>query len=56
MATLTKKDLLEAIEDVPLNAQICSITKMKFIKGFIDVVQPAFIKYDDKYNRIIITC
>ena len=56
MATLTKKDLLEVIEDIPMNAQICSIKKMEFIKGFIDVVQPAFVKYDDKHNRIIITC
>ena len=56
MATLTKKDLLEAIEDMPMDAQICSIKKMEFIKGFIDVVQSAFVKYDDKHNRIIITC
>ena len=56
MATLTKKDLLEIIEDIPMNAQICSIKKMEFIKGFIDVVQTAFVRYDDRNNRIIITC
>ena len=53
---LTKKDLLEVIEDMTMDAQICSIKKMEFIKGFIDVVQPAFVRYDDKNNRIIITC
>ena len=53
---MTKKELLEAIKDMPEDAQICSIKKMEFIKGFIDVVQPAFVKYDDKHNRIIITC
>lgn len=53
---LTKAKLLRIIEDIPMNAQICSIKKMEFIKGFIDVVQPAFVKYDDKHNRIIITC
>ena len=53
---LTKAELLRIIEDIPMNAQICSIKKMEFIKGFIDIVQPAFVKYDDKHNRIIITC
>lgn len=56
MVTITKKELIEAIEDMLMDAQICSIKKMEFIKGFIDVVQPAFVKYDDKHNRIIITC
>lgn len=56
MAILTKKDLLEVIKDIPMNAQICSIKKMEFIKGFIDVIQHAFIRYDAKHNRIIITC
>ena len=56
MATLTKKDLLEILEYIPMDAQICSIKKMEFIKGFIDVIQPAFVRYDDKNNRIIITC
>ena len=53
---MTKKDLLEAIKTIPMNAQVCSIKKIEFIKGFIDVVQPAFIRYDAKHNRIIITC
>jgi hypothetical protein len=58
MATLTKKQFLEneMFKNAPDDAQICSIKKMEFIKGFIDVVQPAFVKYDDKHNRIIITC
>lgn len=55
MATLTKKDLLEVIKDIPMNAQICSIKKMEFIKGYIDVIRPAIVKYDDEHNRIIIT-
>lgn len=56
MATITKKDLLEVIEDMPMDAQICSINKMEFIKGYIDVIQPAVMRYDAKHNRIIITC
>ena len=53
---LTKAKLLKIIENIPMNAQICSIKKMKFIKGYIDVIQPAVVKYEDKHNRIVITC
>ena len=53
---LTKKDLLKTIENIPMDAQICSVKKMEFIKGYIDVIQTAIIKYDAKHNRIIITC
>ena len=54
--SMTKKDLLKAIENIPMDAQICSIKKMEFIKGYIDVIQPVVVKYDTKHNRIIITC
>ena len=54
--SMTKKDLLKTIENIPMNAQICSIKKMEFIKGYIDVIQPVVVKYDTKYSRIIITC
>lgn len=53
---MTLKEFRELTKDMPEYAQMCSIKKMEFIKGFIDVVQPAFVKYDDKHNRIIITC
>lgn len=53
---LTKAELLRIIEDIPMNAQICSIKKMEFMKGYIDVIQPAVVKYDDKHNRIVVTC
>lgn len=53
---MTKKDLLKVIENIPMDAQICSIKKMEFIKGYIDVIQPVVVKYDTKHNRIIITC
>ena len=53
---LTKAELLKVIENIPMDAQICSIKKMEFLKGYIDVIQTAVVKYDDKHNRIIITC
>ena len=50
MATLTKKDLLEAIEDMPMDAPIWRWT----VDGRGDrVITPLdIIKYNDIHNRI----
>lgn len=49
MATLTKKDLLEAIEDMPMDAEVM------IVEDYYNNLTSAFrVSFDEKSNTIIL--